>query len=278
MFINKCSHFIRPQVLDCASTEYFCLLSNWTGVITYMVLAVGSGWGRPSGGRCLLCFVIIRVRGRSAGHFGLQQRRHFVWTLLLQLGQDRWLALRKRRHLFEDCRLATDSTDGMIISHICISPSKSVRKDKIWSFLFPLLCFKPTNFWPWFLHTLLVGRQKEHPACKKLSGGVLVWLSVWSEVQSCIWPSWCHCHALPLASVKAGLVLLFWYWLTWVVLEKRPLNVCMCFCTRISHNNGLVGLKIKVTGQGQGLRLGSARMVTQSVWPILDRMQFFSSV
>jgi len=27
---------------------------------------------------------------------------------------------------------------------------------------------------------LLVGRQEGHPACKKLSGGVLVWLSVWS--------------------------------------------------------------------------------------------------
>ena len=26
--------------------------------------------------------------------------------------------------------------------------------------------------------TLLVGRQEEHPACKKLSGGVLAWLSV----------------------------------------------------------------------------------------------------
>ena len=36
---------------------------------------------------------------------------------------------------------------------------------------------------------LLVGRQKGHPACKKLSGGVLAWLSVWSEVQTCIWPS-----------------------------------------------------------------------------------------
>ena len=35
-----------------------------------------------------------------------------------------------------------------------------------------------------------------HPACKKLSGGVLAWLSVWSEVQTCIWPSWCHCHSL----------------------------------------------------------------------------------
>jgi len=37
--------------------------------------------------------------------------------------------------------------------------------------------------------TLLVGRQEGHPACKKLSGGVLVWLSVWSEVQTFTWPS-----------------------------------------------------------------------------------------
>ena len=34
----------------------------------------------------------------------------------------------------------------------------------------------------------LVGRQEGHPACKNLSGGVLAWLSVWSEVQTCIWP------------------------------------------------------------------------------------------
>ena len=37
--------------------------------------------------------------------------------------------------------------------------------------------------------TLLVGRQEGHLACKKLSGGVLAWLSVWSRVQTCIWPS-----------------------------------------------------------------------------------------
>jgi len=29
---------------------------------------------------------------------------------------------------------------------------------------------------------LLVGRQEGHPACKKLSGGVLAWLFVWSDV------------------------------------------------------------------------------------------------
>jgi len=37
--------------------------------------------------------------------------------------------------------------------------------------------------------TLLVGQQEGHPACKKQGGGVLAWLSVWSEVQTCIWPS-----------------------------------------------------------------------------------------
>ena len=68
--------------------------------------------------------------------------------------------------------------------------------------------------------TLLVGRQEGHSACKRLSGGVLAWLSVWSEVQTCIWPSWCHCHSLSLASVKSRFVLPFWYRLTWVVLEK----------------------------------------------------------
>jgi len=36
--------------------------------------------------------------------------------------------------------------------------------------------------------TLLVWRQEGHPAGKKLSGGVLAWLSVWSEVQTCIQP------------------------------------------------------------------------------------------
>jgi len=71
---------------------------------------------------------------------------------------------------------------------------------------------------------LLVGRQEGHPACKNLSGGVLAWLSVWSEVQTCIWPSWCHCQSLSLAPIKSRLVLPFWYRLSRVVLDKRPLN------------------------------------------------------
>jgi len=42
----------------------------------------------------------------------------------------------------------------------------------------------------WYLQalTLLVEQQEGHLACKKLSGKVLAWLSVWSAVQViCIW-------------------------------------------------------------------------------------------
>jgi len=39
---------------------------------------------------------------------------------------------------------------------------------------------------PFSALTLLVGRQEGHPECKKLSGWVLAWLSVWSEMQTCI--------------------------------------------------------------------------------------------
>jgi len=78
--------------------------------------------------------------------------------------------------------------------------------------------------------TLLVGQQEGHPACKQLSGGLLAWLSVWSEVQTCIWPSGCHCHSLSLASVKSRMVLPFWYRLTQVVPDEGPLNGCVCKC------------------------------------------------
>ena len=45
--------------------------------------------------------------------------------------------------------------------------------------------YKFEYYWQW----LLTGRQEGHPACKKLSSEVLAWLSVWGEVQTCIWPS-----------------------------------------------------------------------------------------
>ena len=73
----------------------------------------------------------------------------------------------------------------------------------------------------------LGGRKGIRPV-KKLSGEVLAWWTIWSEVQTCICPSWCHCHSLSLASVKSRLVLPFWYRPTRVVLKKGPLNGCVC--------------------------------------------------
>ena len=51
-----------------------------------------------------------------------------------------------------------------------------------------------------------------------------------------MWPSWCHCQSLSLASVKSRLVLHFWYRLTWAVPDKGPLNVCVCVCYRRINN------------------------------------------
>ena len=94
---------------------------------------------------------------------------------------------------------------------------------------------------------LTVGRQEGHPACKKLSGGVLVRLSVWNNVQTCIWPSWCHCHSLSLASVKSRLVLPFWYRLTQVVPDKGPLNYLYLLYANYNINSavGYYRLNIK---------------------------------
>jgi len=47
----------------------------------------------------------------------------------------------------------------------------------------------PGRFHAFSALTLWVGRQEGHLACEKLSGGVLAWLSVWSEVQTCTRPT-----------------------------------------------------------------------------------------
>jgi len=44
-----------------------------------------------------------------------------------------------------------------------------------------------TNYCAFSALTLLVGQQEGHPACKKLSCGMLAWLCVWVKVQICIW-------------------------------------------------------------------------------------------
>ena len=88
---------------------------------------------------------------------------------------------------------------------------------------------------------------------KKLSGGVLAWLSVWSKVQTCIRPSWCHRHSLSLASVKSTLVLPFWYRLTWVVQEKGPLNGCMYVCMYVTIFLGNLDMSLNFSVFGKWL-------------------------
>ena len=74
-------------------------------------------------------------------------------------------------------------------------------------------------------HCWLGGRKGIQP----VNCGVLAWLSDWSEVQTCIWPSGCHYHSLSLDSVKSRLALPIWYWLTRVVRDKGLLNGCVCY-------------------------------------------------
>ena len=131
---------------------------------------------------------------------------------------------------------------------------------------FVVVCYLLT---PSVLWRCWLGSRKGIQPVKQLSGGLLAWLSVWSEVQTYIQPSWCHCHSLSLASVKSGLVLPFWYRLTWVVPEKGPLNVCVCYlltpqwpsvcytwwCS--GHLTRLWGLKLMLMNQQMSIPLPS---------------------
>jgi len=86
---------------------------------------------------------------------------------------------------------------------------------------------------------LLIERQEGHSACKKLTGWVLAWLSVCSEVKTCTRPSWCHCHSLSLASVKFRLVLHLWYLVHLGSPGKGLLNGFLC----VIINKSLVALE-----------------------------------
>jgi len=77
----------------------------------------------------------------------------------------------------------------------------------------------------------LSGRKGIRPVKTEWWGTGMV--PAWSEVQTCIWPTWCHCHSLSLASVKSSLVLPFWYRPTRVVPDKGPLNGCVWITSNV---------------------------------------------
>jgi len=133
------------------------------------------------------------------------------------------------------CTTLTDKTRPFVLTHLDRNYAssnghnicKSHRHKNRYLFLiiirvliFSWLCDSYNAF---IALTLLVGRQEGHPACKKLSGGVLSWLL-----------SGARCRfAYGLADATAThclLVLPFWYWLTRVVPDKGPLNGCVCVC------------------------------------------------
>jgi len=103
---------------------------------------------------------------------------------------------------------------------------------------------------------------------------VLVWLSVWSEVLACMWPSWCHCHWLSLASVKSRLVLPLWY--HFVVPDKGPLNGCVCVCLKSEsrrYYKSKIFFKIRPPGNGLLLFVAGPPVVpaAYSRWWIITR-------
>ena len=85
--------------------------------------------------------------------------------------------------------LDSGTTCLIVPNFLCILPVAVARSSSggvVIRYVFPFLWMMSYAF---SALTLLVGRQEGHPACKKLSGEVLAWLSVWSKVQTCIWPS-----------------------------------------------------------------------------------------
>ena len=82
---------------------------------------------------------------------------------------------------------------------------------------------------------LLVGQQEGHSAFKKLSGGCWYGYLSGAKCRLTYGPADATATHCLFASVKSRLVLPLWYWLTRVVLEKLPLNgcVCVCACVRV---------------------------------------------
>ena len=89
-----------------------------------------------------------------------------------------------------------------------------------------------------------LGGRKGIRLVKNLSGEVLPWLSVWSKVQTCIWPGWCHCHSLSLASVKSRLVF-YRAMLCIRGTSRRPVSVCLCLS--VTSRSSTIMAKRRIT-------------------------------
>jgi len=99
------------------------------------------------------------------------------------------------------CDTQVDQLDCSGIIHVVITPDSSLCILRWVALKAIVICCSVVHAFSAL--TLLVGRQEEHPACKKWVMRCWCGLSVWSEVQIvCIWSSWSHCihkphHHLP---------------------------------------------------------------------------------
>jgi len=102
------------------------------------------------------------------------------------------------------------------------------------------LCCQTTKFFRMLPQYFDQARKSIRPV-KKLSDGVLVWLSVWSVVQMiCIWSRWCHCHPSPLASVKSRMVYLSGAGLPRLSWKKAIKRARVCVCVAVAQSSLMV--------------------------------------
>ena len=89
-------------------------------------------------------------------------------------------------------------------------------------------CHQPTASKHWRRKSIR-NHQEEHLGHKNLSEEMLLWLSVWSEVQmTSIWSGWCHYHPIISAPEKFRMVYPSDTSLPGLSWKKRPLNECCC--------------------------------------------------
>jgi len=131
-------------------------------------------------------------------------------TTILDILHKSYTLSRKHRNIENSYGCLTPHTEMARTGHIHVPVFQFTRNKGC------LQCFDAVGW--------VAGRAS---GLQKLSGEVLAWLSVWSEVQMiCIWSSWCHSHPIFSCSSKIQNYLPFWCRLTQDVLEKRSLNVC----------------------------------------------------
>ena len=109
----------------------------------------------------------------------------------------------------------------------------SSRCVTLWSSVIIAAVVEPESLkanWSWNTRDVVGFYRKEgHPACKKRVVGCWRGCLSGARCRLAYGPADATAtHSLSLASVKSRLVLPFWYRPTRVVLEKGPLNGCVC--------------------------------------------------